>query len=98
MAGPKIPMRVVIDKKTKKVLRYGYCDFESDGSFDAANEEIVEPGTFVFDPPIDVQDWVWDGRSFLKTGSRKSGGTGPARSSASKKGPPRRKPRGSKER
>jgi len=28
------------DKITGDLLRYGYCDFETDGSFDPATEEI----------------------------------------------------------
>lgn len=54
------PFRVVIDKTTKDVKRYGYCDFENDGSFDSGTEEIVEH-YFVFDPrPSDTVTWRWN--------------------------------------
>jgi hypothetical protein len=41
------------------VLRYGFCDFENDGSYNAANEQIIE-SAFVFSPPARVQDWKYD--------------------------------------
>ena len=49
----------VIDKITKIVKRWGYCDFENDGSFDSDTEEIIVM-EFVFDPDIDVIDWEYD--------------------------------------
>lgn len=39
----------VIDKTSKEVKRYGYCDFLNDGSFDSDTEEIID-GFFEFDP------------------------------------------------
>jgi len=35
-------MQVVLQKSDNKVLRFGYCDFENDGSFDSENEKIIE--------------------------------------------------------
>lgn len=49
----------VIDKTTKVVKRWGFCDFEHDGTFDAETEDIVLK-RFVFDPPIDEHLWEWD--------------------------------------
>jgi hypothetical protein len=36
-----IEQSFVLDKLTKKVLRYGYCDFTNDGSFLPDTEEII---------------------------------------------------------
>ena len=41
------------------VERFGYCDFENDGSFDADNEQIIER-EFIFDPDIRSEDWEYD--------------------------------------
>lgn len=62
--------QVVIDKTNNQVLRWGYCDFENDGSFDGSNEEIIE-NDFNFQPDIDQQDWFWDdvGQTFYTTGT-----------------------------
>jgi len=49
----------VIDKTTKVVKRWGFCDFENDGSFDSNTEEIIEMA-FLFDPDIDEMTWLWD--------------------------------------
>lgn len=59
-------MQNVIDKTSKIVKRYGYCDFENDGSFDSENEEIIEY-EFTFYPPIDQQDWYWNGSTFVES-------------------------------
>jgi hypothetical protein len=54
------PFQVVIDKTTKDVKRFGYCDFENDGSFDSETEEIIEH-YFVFDPrPSATVTWRWN--------------------------------------
>ena len=64
--------QVVINKTTKKVLRWGYCDFTNDGSFDSVTEEVIEKD-FIFDPPLydmftDVTtEWYWDGETFTQT-------------------------------
>ncbi len=50
-------------KTTKKVLRTGYCDFENDGSYNQATENI-EILDFDFNPCCDVQDWYWNGSTF----------------------------------
>lgn len=49
----------VIDKTTKVVKRWGFCDFENDGSFDPDNEEIITK-RFIFDPDIDAATWLWN--------------------------------------
>jgi len=48
----------VIDKTTGIVKRWGFCDFEHDGTFDADTEDIITM-RFVFDPPIDEQAWEY---------------------------------------
>ena len=53
-----IAQQNVIDKTTKVVKRWGFCDFENDGSFDADTEEIIEKA-FVFDPEIDEAEWIY---------------------------------------
>jgi hypothetical protein len=52
-------MQTVINKETKKVLRYGYCDFEHDGSFDSENEEIIEK-EWIFEKELQEVDYYWD--------------------------------------
>lgn len=49
----------VIHKTTKKVLRFGFTDFENDGSFDSINEEIIEK-YFTFKPSLRYQDWFYN--------------------------------------
>ena len=56
-------MESVIDKTSKKVKRYGYCDFANDGSFNPTTEEIISKD-FFFAPDIDQQDWYWNGTTF----------------------------------
>tara|TARA_Y100000310_G_C20044575_1_gene517733 strand:+ start:162 stop:374 length:213 start_codon:yes stop_codon:yes gene_type:complete len=64
--------RIIIDKSTRRVLRHGFCDFENDGSFDPAAEEVVSLD-FVFDPPCEdpyndtTTAWYWDGSTFTTT-------------------------------
>jgi hypothetical protein len=67
-----VTLQTVINSATKQVLRSGYCDFASDGSFNAGTEEVVELG-FVFDPPLYAPEtetetaWYWDGSTFTTT-------------------------------
>ena len=49
----------VIDKTTKKVLRFGFCDFANDGSFTSGTEEIIENNGILL-PPLEEQDWYWN--------------------------------------
>lgn len=60
----------VIDKTTKVVKRWGFCDFENDGSFDENTEEIIVKN-FLFDPDIDETTWLWDSEleTFVEEGS-----------------------------
>jgi hypothetical protein len=57
--------QIVIDKETKKVLRFGHCDFENDGSFDSDTEQIIEqnfrfsPGLYNFETG-ETTDWFYD--------------------------------------
>jgi len=57
--------QIVIDKETKQVLRFGYCDFENDGSFDSNTEQIIEqnfrfsPGLYNFETG-ETTDWFYD--------------------------------------
>lgn len=37
----KIPQQNVIDINTKKLLRFGYCNFQKDGSYNPETEEII---------------------------------------------------------
>lgn len=43
----------VINKTTKQVLRFGFCDFQNDGSFDAVNESVI-----ISNKPVAL-DWYW---------------------------------------
>ena len=57
--------QIVINKETKKVLRFGCCDFENDGSFDSDIEQIIEqnfrfsPGMYSF-ATDETTDWFYD--------------------------------------
>lgn len=62
-----IPFTVVIITASSQVDRFGYEDFENDGSFDPETETILTPGFFAFDPGLDKQDWYWNGSTFQKT-------------------------------
>lgn len=55
----------VIDKVTKILKRYGYSDFENDGSFNSSIEEIVDCD-FEFDELPTECCWVWTGSTFIK--------------------------------
>jgi len=54
--------QIVIDKTTKNVKRWGYCDFQNDGTFNSDTEQIIEK-EFIFNPDIDEQDWQYDSGS-----------------------------------
>ena len=54
--------QIVIDKTTKNVKRWGYCDFQNDGTFNSDTEQIIEK-EFIFNPDIDEQDWQYDNGS-----------------------------------
>jgi len=55
-----IPKRkIVIDKITKKVKRWGYCDFGSDGQLDLNTEELIEIDNGV-EMDTDEKDWYWN--------------------------------------
>lgn len=60
----------VIDKTTKVVKRWGFCDFENDGSYQPDVEEIIEKA-FLFDPDIDETTWLWDSEleTFVEEGA-----------------------------
>ena len=47
----------VIDKITKQVLRYGFCDFTNDGNFLSEIEEIVESNAVL---EGDETPWYWN--------------------------------------
>ncbi len=51
-------MKAVIRKSDGALLRAGHCDFTSDGSFDALNEDIVDidirPLKRIDDPDFDT--------------------------------------------
>ena len=50
-------MNFVIKTATGAVLRFGYCDFENDGSFDAATETMVSAEL----PAGDPYEMKWNG-------------------------------------
>jgi hypothetical protein len=57
-------LQCVINKTTKKVKRFGFCDFWNDGKFDSGTEEIVEQN-FIFNSlPLAYQDWYWNGSTY----------------------------------
>lgn len=49
-------IKYVIDKTTKKLKRFGICDFVNDGSFNPATEQIVE-GFHAIDP---VKSYIYN--------------------------------------
>lgn len=62
--------QVVINTATTIVLRAGFCDFATDGSFDPATETILVEGVdyagdVYFDPPLSQAQWTWDGSGFV---------------------------------
>lgn len=52
-------LKVVIDKITKRVKRFGYCDFASLPNFDSSAEEVIEKD-FLFDPPLLEKVWKYN--------------------------------------
>lgn len=54
--------KFVIDKTTKQVKRFGFCDFLNDDVFDGLTEEIIENES-ILDPPIDETVWYWNGET-----------------------------------
>jgi hypothetical protein len=64
--------QVVIVTATNIVLRAGYCDFATDGTFDPATETILVEGVdyqgrAVFDPPPPEVTWMWTGSGFVQS-------------------------------
>lgn len=51
--------QIVIDKITKEVKRWGYCDFSNDGSFDEFTEEIIEKDFLFLSEYSDII-WYYD--------------------------------------
>ena len=63
--------QVVVTSDTGTVLRAGFCDFKTDGTFDPATEVILKQdidylGRAIFDPPPPDATWVWDGDGFVR--------------------------------
>lgn len=61
--------QVVVVTATGVVLRAGFCDFATDGTFDPATETILVDGVdyeprAVFDPPPPDVVWIWNGSTF----------------------------------
>ena len=53
----------VINQTTKRLLRYGYSDFEHDGQFDGSTEEIItDPQDR--SPNIEDGTFYWDGTNW----------------------------------
>jgi hypothetical protein len=63
--------QVVVVTTTGVVLRAGFCDFATDGTFDPTTETILKQdidylGRAIFDPPPPDAMWVWDGDEFVR--------------------------------
>jgi hypothetical protein len=63
--------QVVIMTATGVVLRAGYSDFATDGTFDPQTETILREGIdyegrAVFDPPPPETVWIWNGTTFVR--------------------------------
>lgn len=63
--------QVVIMSATGVVLRAGYSDFATDGTFDPLtetilHEEIDYTGRAIFDPPPPETVWIWNGAAFIR--------------------------------
>lgn len=63
--------QVVVMTATGVVLRAGFCDFATDGTFDPATETILVEGVdfegrAVFDPPPPDAVWIWNGETFTR--------------------------------
>lgn len=48
--------QVVVNQTSKIVLRHGFCDFSSDGTWDVTTHEAII-STFCFYPTIKSQSW-----------------------------------------
>lgn len=61
-------LQCIIDSTTKQVKRFGFCDFEDDGSFDSGTEEIIEQNFLFTSLPLILtyQDWYWNGSTFQR--------------------------------
>jgi hypothetical protein len=64
--------QVVVMTTTGVVLRAGFCDFATDGTFDPATETILienldYEGRAIFDPPPPEVVWIWNGSSFIRS-------------------------------
>lgn len=55
--------KYVLNKTTKQVLRWGFCDFANDGKFNSITEEIISTNLF---PSVDtsIEVCYWNGTSF----------------------------------
>ena len=63
--------QVVVMTTTGVVLRAGFCDFATDGTFDPVTETILienldYEGRAVFDPPPPDVVWIWNGETFTR--------------------------------
>jgi hypothetical protein len=63
--------QVVVMTTTGVVLRAGFCNFATDGTFDPATETILVDGIdyegrAVFDPPPPDVAWIWNGSTFTR--------------------------------
>jgi hypothetical protein len=63
--------QVVVMTTTGVVLRAGFCDFATDGTFNPATETILIEnidfeGRAVFDPPPPETVWIWNGSTFAR--------------------------------
>jgi hypothetical protein len=61
--------QVVVMTATGVVLRAGFCDFATDGTFDPLTETILVEnvdfdGRAVFDPPPPDTVWIWNVSTF----------------------------------
>lgn len=53
-------MNIVIDKITKVVLRWGYCDFFNDGSFNFETEDIIVSDILPFISSTDEYNYKYN--------------------------------------
>jgi hypothetical protein len=61
--------QVVVMTATGVVLRAGFSDFATDGTFDPGTETILVQGLdfdgrAIFDPPPPEIVWIWNGSTF----------------------------------
>jgi hypothetical protein len=64
--------QVVVMTVTGVVLRAGYCDFATDGTFDPGTETLLVEGIdfsgrVAFDPPPPEVVWIWNGTEFIRS-------------------------------